>query len=104
MKFPLRIYGEIRGLDPGRTASLSRLSGNVFHARGDTIEVEYEGPFLDIEHDLDAIVSALSEGGEGHVDCLDHDNWQVLRYRLKPGGWICKRVEVDSVLEPLLKE
>lgn len=104
MKFPLRIFGEIHGLDSEKIDSLHSLPENVFQIRKDRLEIEYEGYWLDIEHDLDAIVSALAENGHGHVDCLDHDNWEVLRYQLKPGAWTCKRVSANNILEPLLRE
>jgi hypothetical protein len=104
MKFPLRIYGEICGINPAKRSSLSSLNEAVFHILKDRIKVEYEGVWLDIEEDLDVIVAALAEDGHGHVDYLDHDHWEILRYQLKPGKWTCKRVNVNNILEPLLKE
>lgn len=104
MKFPLRIYGEVRGIAPGKRNALSEVNASVFHCTGDRIDVEYEGAWLDIEQDLDVIVAALAEDGHGHVDYLDHDHWEILRYQLMPGAWTCKRINPDNVLEPLLKE
>ncbi|HDQ41653.1 MAG TPA: hypothetical protein ENN39_11595 [Desulfonatronum sp.] len=104
MKFPLRIYGEVHGLDPDKRDVLSGLPETIFHIHPDRIEVEYEGSWLDIDHYLDVLAAALSEHGQGHVDYLDHDNWEIRRYRLQPGTWTCKRIDPDNVLEPLLKE
>ncbi len=104
MKFPLRIYGEIRGIDPAKRDVLSAVKASVFHFAGDRINVEYEGAWLDIEQDLDVIVASLAENGHGHVDYLDHDHWEILRYQLTPGEWTCKRIDLDNILEPLLKE
>ncbi len=104
MKFPLRIYGEIRGMDPARHDSIHAVNQEVFHLLEDRIEVEYEGSWLEIDHDLDVLVAALAEHGNGHVDYLDHDNWEIRRYQLQPGTWTCKRIDPNNVLEPLLKE
>lgn len=104
MKFPLRIFGEIRGLDPEKRNLMHNVNQDVFHLLEDRIEVEYEGSWLDIEHDLDVLVTALSENGQGHIDYLDHDHWEIVRYQIKPGEWTCTRVDPDNVLEPLLKE
>jgi len=108
MKFPLRIYGEIRGIDPAKRDALSGVNASVFHFAGDRagnhIGVEYEGAWLDIEQDLDVIVASLAEDGHGHVDYLDHEHWEILRYQLAPGKWTCKRIDPDNILEPLLKE
>jgi hypothetical protein len=104
MKFSLRIYGEIHGIDPTKRDVLSSVNESVFHVRQDQIEVEHEGFWLDIEHDLDAVVAALGDDGHGYVDYLDHDNWEIRRYHLQPGKWTCKRIDPNNVLEPLLKE
>lgn len=104
MKFPLRIYGEITGLDPEKQKSIFAVNQDVFHLLEDRIEVEYEGNWLDIEHDLDLLAAALADHGQGHVDYLDHDNWEIRRYRLQPDTWTCKRIDPNNVLEPLLKE
>ncbi len=104
MKFPLRIYGEIHGIDPAKRDSILTVNQGVFQLLEDRIEVEYEGFWLEIEHDLDVLVAALAEHGNGHVDYLDHDNWEIRRYQLQPGKWTCKRIDPNNVLEPLLKE
>ncbi|WP_051434645.1 hypothetical protein [Desulfonatronum lacustre] len=101
MKFPLRIFGEVRGIVPDKLSPLhGRLNADVFFPLGnDGLEVEYEGPYLDIEPDLDEIVAALADGGQGHVDCIDHENWMLRRYSLEPGSWTCKEVNPDGALE-----
>ncbi len=101
MKFPLRIFGEVSGIDPNRLIGVTgRLNAEVFSpSGGDGLEVEYEGPYLDIEPDLDEIVAALADGGQGYVDSIDHENWMLRRYSLQPGSWTCKEVNPDGALE-----
>ena len=101
MKFPLRIYGEVMGLDPEKLGELrGLLNADVFFPRdGGRMEVEYEGAFLDVEPELDMLVAAMAKDGQGHVDCIDHENWTVRRYSLQPGSWTCKEVNPDGALE-----
>jgi hypothetical protein len=99
MKYPLRIFGEVKGLDPDRLAGLDQGRLSPFEEREDRLEVEYEGPYLDIEPVLDRIASALGERGKGWVDYLDRDEWVMLRYELKPGTWSCTRINPNNALE-----
>ncbi len=99
MKFPMRIFGEVKGLDPEKIDSLSRKNLSPFEFRDNFLEIEYEGPYIDIEPLLDDVVQALEEQGYGHVDCIDHENWEVLRYQISRGSWSCKRINPDNVLE-----
>lgn len=101
MKFPLRIFGEICGIYPDKLPRLhGLLNADVFSpSGGDGLDVEYEGSYLNIEPDLDEIVAALADGGQGYVDCIDHENWTVRRYSLQPGSWTCKEVNPDGALE-----
>ncbi len=99
LKYPLRIFGEITGLDPDKPAELEESDLSPFEQSRGRLDVEYEGPHLDIEPVLDRIVSVLGEGGKGWVDCLDRDDWVILRYELQPGSWSCNRINPDHVLE-----
>ncbi|WP_150112112.1 hypothetical protein [Desulfonatronovibrio hydrogenovorans] len=100
----MRIYGEIKGLDPERISFLQRIDLDPFELNGLNLEVEHEGRFLDIEPLLDEIVACMAENGQGYVDCIDHDHWIVLRYDLKPGKWTCKRINPDISLEKYHQE
>jgi len=99
MKFPMRIFGEIKGLEPETIDSLSRKSLSPFRLRDNRLEIEYEGPYIDIEPLLDEIAGALEEVGHGHVDCIDHENWEVIRYLIRQGAWSSRRINPDDVLE-----
>lgn len=95
----MRIFGEIKGLDQERIDSLSKKDLLPFELKDKHLEIEYEGPCIDIEPLLDKIVKALDENGHGHVDCIDHENWEVSRYGISQGSWSCKKINPDNVLE-----
>lgn len=99
MKFPMRIFGEIKGVDLEKIDTLVIDGLSPFELRDNQLEIEYEGPCFDIEPLLDNIVQALNEKGQGHVDCIDHENWEVLRYRISQGSWTCKKINPDNALE-----
>lgn len=99
MKFPMRIFGEINGLDPETLDLLRTKHVAPFEVMGHRLEVEYEGPCLDIEPVLNEIASVLCGKGRGYVDCLDHENWEVQRYKIENGAWTCKRINPDDSLE-----
>ncbi len=99
MKFPARIFGEIHGFDPAGLKELQQKDLGPFEFKNDRLVVEHEGPPLDIESYLDEIAAALDEHGRGYVDYVDHDQWRVYRYQLKPGSWTCTTVNPDHALE-----
>ena len=99
MKFPMRVFGEIKGFGPESVDVLSGKDISPFELIGDLLEIEYAGPCIDIEPLLEDIVAALDENSHGHVDCIDHENWEVLRYRIDQGELFCKKVNPDNVLE-----
>ncbi len=102
MKFPMRIYGEVQGFEEHRLQELQKRDLSPFELRDGRLEVDYEGPPMEIEMLLDDIAASLGENGQGHVDVLDHDEWEVRRYQLSPGTWDCTRVNPDHSLEGYL--
>jgi len=99
VKFPMRIFGEVRGFVPAKLKELQQKDLFPFELRNGSLQVDYEGPFVDLEPLLDEIVAALDNHGKGHVDCLDHEEWEVRRYQLGPGSWKCTRINPDHALE-----
>ena len=93
------IYGQIKGLDPIRLQSLLQENIFPFKPAGDSLEVDYEGHYIDIEPLLDLVVRAMDKNGRGHVDCINHQDWEVLRYRIENGAWSCKKINPDNPLE-----
>ncbi len=99
MKFPVRIYGEVDGFIPEKLEELQKKDMFPFQVTNGRIEVEHEGKPLDIESSLDIIVQALQENGSGYVDYIDHEEWVVWRYQLRPGDWQYTKVNPDHALE-----
>jgi hypothetical protein len=106
MKFPLRIFGAVQGLDVNKLDKILPSLGLPGFTRNgpDALDLEYEGPYQDIEPDLDILVAALTPRGQGHVDCIDHQDWEVRRYELHPGSWTRKRINPDGALESFHQE
>ncbi len=95
----MRIFGEVKGLSPDAKGFLCKQNLFTFKLRGDLLEIEYEGPCIDIQELMDDIASVLVENSHGHVDCIDHENWEVLRYTISQGKVSCKKVNPDHALE-----
>ncbi len=100
MKFPMRIFGEIRGIAKDEADFIKGKNLYPFYFDDNVISIEYEGPFIDIEPVLDDIL-ALPGQAYGHIDCIDHDNWEVTRYSIENGTWTAKRINPDNVLEAM---
>jgi hypothetical protein len=99
MKFPMRVFGEIKGLDQEKIRIFQEKHISPFELGGDFLEVEYEGSYIDIEEILNDIVHHLDQDAHGHVDCIDHENWEVFRYTINKGILSCKKVNPDNALE-----
>ncbi|TVQ98574.1 MAG: hypothetical protein EA399_10180 [Desulfovibrionales bacterium] len=101
MKFSLRIFGRISGIDPNRLSQIQhQLNPQIFTPhQNNALDVEYEGKYLDLEPELDLVVDVLSPNGHGYIDAIDHENWTLRRYSLQPGSWTCKEVDPDGALE-----
>lgn len=99
MKFPMRIFGEIKGFRLEDCRVMDSEDVSPFELKDDSLLIEYEGPFLDVESVLEKVEPFLSESCSGHLDCIDHDNWEILRCVLVQGTWNCKKINPDNVLE-----
>lgn len=100
MKPDLRVYAEARGLTPEAWAGLVADCPfeEAVYAAG-TLEIEYEGRFVDADSFLEALCAALSPGGSGHADVIDNDAWTITRYLLSPGKCASQAFGIDDVLE-----
>ncbi len=95
----MRVFGEIRGLDQQQVELLKKNEFPPFELEGGIIKVEYEGPYIDIEQAVEDIARILNENCQGYVDCIDHENWEVLRYTIHQGLVSCKKINPDNPLE-----
>lgn len=104
MRYPLRIYGQVRGLAPERLEELSSQELDPFQLVDGQLEADYLGSYLDIEPLLQKIAGALGPEGRGQVDYLDYQDWELIRYQLEPGSWTYKLIDPDLALEKYHQE
>ncbi|MFO8031901.1 MAG: hypothetical protein R6U22_05105 [Desulfohalobiaceae bacterium] len=104
MRHPLRIYGQVQDLDPAKLEKLHSRALSPFQLFENQLEIDYLGPYLDLEPLLQEIADALGPDGRGEVDYLDYADWELIRYKLKPGSWSYKRIDPDLALEKYHQE
>ncbi|MFW6005487.1 MAG: hypothetical protein ACOCPN_03315, partial [Desulfonatronovibrionaceae bacterium] len=97
MNYPLRIFGTLREVDPAGPLNL-KTEGLHLERSGSVLEIEYEGPYMDVEELLETLACQVQENTYGHVDCIDHLDWMVYRYQLLQRKWQVEHVNPDAVL------
>ncbi|MFP4083659.1 MAG: hypothetical protein ACLFP9_00360 [Desulfonatronovibrio sp.] len=95
----MRVFGEIKGIVPEKSSFPAQQAISPFKLKNNCLEIEYEGPYIDIEQLLDDILPGLDENAHGYVDCIDHENWEVTRFSIDQGVLSCKKVNPDNALE-----
>ncbi|RQD56869.1 MAG: hypothetical protein D5R98_09605 [Desulfonatronovibrio sp. MSAO_Bac4] len=99
MKFPMRIFGEIKGFNVEKISALTVDDISPFEFNGEILSMEYEGPYIDVDFVLEKVEPFLCESCSGHMDFIDHENWEIVRCVLIQGAWNCKKINPDNVLE-----
>lgn len=99
MKFPMRIFGEIKGVAFYRSFFPAQQDISPFEFKNNRLEIEYEGPYIDIDQLLEDILPGLDENAHGYVDCIDHENWEVTRFSIEQGELYRKKINPDNALE-----
>jgi hypothetical protein len=98
----LRVYGLVRGLAPEAARELAtRLPFEHASPKGEVLDIEHEGVFVDVEQGAETIAQALPPGGSASLDVIDHEAWTVTRYRIAPGRVTARAFGVDDVLDPV---
>ena len=98
----VRTYGDIHGLSE---ENYERIRPSIpydqikYEKRG--LHVDYEGHYIDVESFLDEVVKLLDEDGWGKVDFIDHVEWKMTRYILRPGEYDTHHIRVDNVLDAM---
>ncbi|QJT10426.1 hypothetical protein [Oceanidesulfovibrio marinus] len=106
----IRVYGYVKGLpSEGYIALLNGLEGSMFQMdclehEGDTLNVEYEGPFFLIDDFLEALLPLLPDTAEGRIDYIDHHAWEMVRYTIEGREVRPKNINLNSVLEKYHQE
>ena len=71
---------------------------------GDVLRVDHEGVYLMVDDFMEMVRDLLPENGYGHVEFIDHLDWVVTRYTIKPGKIEEKKVPVDNVLDAHMRD
>ncbi|EPR42673.1 hypothetical protein dsx2_2590 [Desulfovibrio sp. X2] len=100
MQAAYRIYGTVKGIP---AEALARLRAELpFDSVGYTnglLDIDHEGPWVDVDAALDLLVAVMEEGGWGGLDVIDNLEWQITRYTLRPGGYSSKSFDLDNVMD-----
>ncbi len=99
MKYPLRLHGEIQGIAKQQLQDMLPEEIYPFVHGQNGLQIDYEGPYLDLEPILDRIAAASGAETKGHLHWLDHASWEILRYELQKEKWLCFRIDPDHALE-----
>jgi hypothetical protein len=95
-----RIYGTVFGLTEEDFAKLkTELPFENLSFSNSVLDIDHEGPWVDVEEALDRLTSRLGPDGRGGLDVIDNHQWQITRYALRPGGYDSRTFDLDNVME-----
>jgi len=102
---PIRVYGLVSGLaqDNLKTLCLG-FDPETFTYADRTLTIAYEGPYFFIEDFLDRLVTLLDADGDGKLDYIDQQAWQMTRYDIRRTGYTAKLINLNDVLERYNRE
>ena len=96
----VRVYGDFHRITPDIFERIrDAIPFDQVEYDGDVLRVDHEGPYLIIDDFMETIRDLLPEDGYGHVEYIDHVEWEVTRYTIRPGKIEEKTVKVDNVLD-----
>jgi len=101
----VRVYADIHRVSP---EMFEQLKGSMpfedIEYDGDVLRCDHEGVYLMIDDFIEKVRDLLPEKGYGHVEYIDHLDWVVTRYTIKPGKIDEKRIPVDNVLDAHMRD
>jgi len=96
----VRVYGDFHRITPEIFEKIrDAIPFDQVEYDGDVLRVDHEGPFLIIDDFIETIRDLLPENGYGHIEYIDHVEWEVTRYTIRPGEIEEKTIKVDNVLD-----
>jgi hypothetical protein len=105
MKDDVRVYGDFHRITPDIFEKLKdHIPFEQVEYDGDVLRVDHEGVYLMIDDFIEMVRDLLPENGYGHVEYIDHLDWIVTRYTIKPGKIEEKIVLIDNVLDAHMRE
>ncbi|NLW80238.1 MAG: hypothetical protein GXY42_00980 [Desulfovibrionales bacterium] len=100
MSRDFRVYGHLTGLDESQIRACTTVfSGYECEARGHVLDFVHEGPFLDLDSDLEAMLAILGPDARGIIDVINHQDWEMHRYTLANGLLTRTRIDLDNALD-----
>lgn len=101
----VRVYGDFHRISPEIYEQIKdAIPFDQVEYDGDVLRVDHEGVYLMIDDFIEQIRDLLPEGGYGHVEYIDHVEWEVTRYTIHPGKIEEKKIKVDNVLDAHQRE
>jgi len=101
----VRVYGDFHRITPEIYEKLKdSIPFDQVEYDGDVLRVDHEGVYLMIDDFIEMVRDLLPENGYGHVEYIDHLDWVVTRYSIKPGKIEEKRIAVDNVLDAHMRD
>lgn len=101
----VRVYGDFHRITPEIYEEIKdSLPFDQVEYDGDVLRLDHEGVYLMIDDFMETISKLLPEGGYGHVEFIDHLEWEVTRYTITPNKIEEKTVKVDNVLDAHMRD
>jgi hypothetical protein len=101
----VRIYGDFHRISPEIYEQLKdSIPFDQIEYDGDVLRVDHEGEYILIDDFIEKVRDLLPENGYGHMEYIDHLDWVVTRYTIKPGKIEEKRIPVDNVLDAHMRD
>ncbi|WP_419785154.1 hypothetical protein [Pseudodesulfovibrio sp.] len=96
----VRVYGDFHRVSPELFEKIrDAIPFEQIDYNGDVLRLDHEGPYLMVEDFMELMAELLPENGYGSVEFIDHVEWEVIRYTIRPGKVEEKHVKVDNVLD-----
>ncbi|WP_243312657.1 hypothetical protein [Fundidesulfovibrio agrisoli] len=96
----VRVFGQVRLGEPDGVVRLAAtLPDDAASVDGHTLEIEFQGFYIDVEPFLELAAQLMRPGDSGHLDHFDDEHGVLTRYDLRPGAHEGKSHRYDDILE-----
>lgn len=100
MSHYFRVYGHLVGLGPDQLEACCYILANYeCIVAGDVLDFVHEGEFINIDSDLEALLTVLDAKTRGIVDIINHVDWEMFRCTLDKGTWTKTKIALDNALD-----
>ena len=100
MPHDFRVYGHLSGLDPDQLeACAAHLRAYECEINGQVLDFVHEGGFIDVDSDLDGLLTLLRPDVRGVIDIINHQDWEMFRCTLANGTLTRARIFLDNALD-----